>query len=264
MRTGDLLVVVHDLAFARIVEARAAEAGVAAGAEEIAAEYDRIAREFEREPGIEGTGVTFDRWLRDRQGLTPDEYRASSTFRTRVLARKIVAAGIGDEAVRSAWEEDRDAYGETARVRRILVRGEDRAGVFGAAARPMAEAKAIAERALAEIVAGRPFETVARKYSEDVAREEARGQPLDVTPRPKQLLLPDTVLEEIFKATAGETVGPVKAIDGWHLVRVERRVPAPTFEECRARVREKLVAAGVRKWRGGVKDDPAVVVAKDL
>ena len=30
------------------------------------------------------------------------------------------------------------------------------------------------------------------------------------------------------------------------------------------RVREKLVAAGVRKWRGGVKDDPSVVVAKDL
>ncbi|HEU4395028.1 MAG TPA: hypothetical protein VFS92_05635, partial [Planctomycetota bacterium] len=49
VRTGDLLAVVHDLAFGVIVETRAAEAKVAAGEEEIAAEYSRIAREFERE-----------------------------------------------------------------------------------------------------------------------------------------------------------------------------------------------------------------------
>lgn len=264
VRTGDLLAVVHDLAFGVIVETRAAEAKVAAGEEEIAAEYARIAREFEREPGIEGTGVTFERWLKDRQGLSPAEYRASAPFRTRVLARKVVAAGISDEAVRLAWEEDPDLWGETARVRRILIRGEDKAGVFGAAARPMAEARTIADRALAEVVAGRPFETVARKYSEDAPREEARGQPLDVTPKPKHFLLPETVLEAIFKAKVGETIGPIRAIDGWHLVRIERRAAAPSFEECRDRVREFLVAAGVRKWRGTVKDDPAVVVAKDL
>jgi parvulin-like peptidyl-prolyl isomerase len=264
VRRPEVLGVALDLAFGLAVDARAEREGIELRPEEVGAEYERLRAEFERQPGIEGTGVTFERWLRDRQGMSADEFRASAPFRARVLARKVLAAAITPGEVRAAWEGNRDAYGVTARIRRIVVHGEDRASVFGAAARPMAEAREIAERALAEIVAGKPFETVARKVSEDAAEEEARGQPLDVTPNPRVTLLPEPILQAVFAAKEGDLLGPLRAVDGWYLVRVERRTAAPAFEECAGRVRDDLVAERVGRWKLDLRADPAFRIADDL
>lgn len=264
VRRPEIVGVALDLAFGLAVEARAEKEGVALTGAEVMAEFERLRAEFERQPGIEGTGVTFEGWLRDRQGISAEEYRASAPFRARVLARKVLAAAVPAEEVRARWEKEPDLYGETARIRRLVVHGEDRPSMFGAAARPMAEAKSIVERALAEVVAGKPFETVARRYSEDAAEEEARGQPLDVTPSPRTTVLPDPVLKAVFQAREGEVLGPLRAVDGYYLVRVERRVPAPAFEQCAARVREDLVAERIREWKLALRDDPACVLAADL
>jgi hypothetical protein len=246
------------------VEARAEEAGVALSAADVEAEIARQRQEFLRQPGIEGTGVSFEDWLRDRLGLTLEELRRDGGFRANLLARRIAGAGIAPEAVRREWEGNPGRYGESARVRRIVVHGEERAGVFGSSARPMAEARAIADRALEEVRSGRPFDAVARKYSEDAPAEEARGQPMEFTTAPGATVLPQPVLEAVFRAKEGEVLGPLKAVDGWYLVLVERRTPAPTFEQAAPRVREDLVAAAVREWRLALRNDPEVKVADDL
>ena len=75
---------------------------------------------------------------------------------------------------------------------------------------------------------------------------------------------PQPVVDAVFAAKEGELLGPVKAVDGWYLVLVEKRVPAPTFEECSARVKDDLVARTVAKWRIGLRSDPDVKIAPDL
>lgn len=261
---AELIGVVYDLAFAIEIEERAAKEQATLGEKEVEAEIERLRGEFLRQPGIEGTGVTFEDWLRDRQGLTLDEFRRDATFRALLLARKLAGAKVDAARVRAEWEAHPERYGETARIRRIVVKGEDKASVFGASARPMDEARRILDRAVEEIRAGKPFEVVARKFSEDSTSDVARGRQLDVSPGADTVVLPQTVLEAVFRAKEGETVGPLKAVDGWHLVLVEKRVAAPTFEECAGRVRDDLVGKTVREWKWALKNGNEVVVAKDL
>lgn len=255
---------VYDAAFGAAVEERAAREGVTLTDEETAAEVYRLRRRFLSEPSVEGTGLTFEAWLRETTGLTPEEWRRDPGVRANLLARKVLAAGLDAASVRAAWEKDPGRYGETARIRRILVRGEDRASVFGSAGRPMAEARGIADRALEEIRSGKEFDAVARKYSEDNPAAGARGRPLEVAPQLGTTLLPQSVIDEVFRAKEGALLGPLKSVDGWHLVLVEKRTPAPTFEEARDRVRDDLVARALQEWRVAMRSDPEVVIAEDL
>lgn len=264
VRHADRLGTALDLAFGIWIEDRAAKDGVALDAGEIDREIARLRREFGRQPGIEGTGVAFEEWLRDVKGLTLEEYRADPGFRASLLARKMASTGIDDAKVRREWEDNPGRYGETARVRRLVVHGEERATVFGSSARPMAEARKIADRALDEIKGGKAFEAVARKYSEDFAPEGPRGQPLDLAKASTTTRAPQPVMDAVFQAKEGELLGPIRAVDGWYLVLVERRTPAPTFEQCAPRVRDDLVAEAVSGWKLALKSDPKVVIATDL
>jgi hypothetical protein len=253
-----------DLCFALWVEDRAARQGAALVLEEIEGEVARLRRDFLRQPGIEGTGATFEDWLRDATGLTLVELRKDPQFLAGLLAKKLAAAEIPPEDVKQEWERNRDRYGETARVRRLVVRGEDRRSAFGSSARPMAEARAIVDRALDEIKEGKAFETVARKYSEDFPPDGPRGQPVDLARSSRTTQAPQPVLDAVFQAKEGELLGPVRAVDGWYLVLVERRTPAPTFEECAKRVRDDLVGERVRAWKVGLRADDEVRIAEDL
>ncbi|MCK6481244.1 MAG: peptidyl-prolyl cis-trans isomerase [Planctomycetes bacterium] len=260
VRRSDLYGVVLDQSFAIAVEARAAAEGVALPEEAVAAELYRLRKEFQRQPAVEGSGVTFENWLLERQGMTLEELRKDPSFRAALLARKVLGATVREEDLKAEFEAHPERYGETARIRRILVRGDDRPSRFGAAARPMEEARTLADRAAADLRSGKAFETVARKWSEDVPPDGPRGQPLEVGPSMKSTLLPQSILDAVFAAKEGETLGPLKAVDGWHLLLVERRTPAPSFEEARERVREDLVGARVREWRIALRTDPGLVV----
>jgi hypothetical protein len=264
VRRTEIVGIAYELAFGLWIGDLAGRDGVVLDEKDVDAWVDRLRRRFRAEPGVEGTGATFEEWLRDLQGRSLAELRADPAVRADLLARKVAAADVGPEEVREEWERNRARYGETARVRRVVVHGEDRPGVFGAAARPMAEARRIADEAHAEIVAGRPFETVARKYSEDFPPDGPRGQPLVLAPGSGTANTPQDVVDAVFRAKEGDLLGPLKAVDGWYLVKVERRLPAPSFEECADRVLDDLVLATVQKWRVALRSDPEVRVAADL
>jgi parvulin-like peptidyl-prolyl isomerase len=253
-----------DLCFALWVEDRAARQGAALVLEEVEGEVARLRRDFLRQPGIEGTGARFEDWLRDATGLTLAELRKDPQFLAGLLAKKLAAADIAPADVKKEWEANRDRYGETARVRRLVVHGEDRKTVFGASARPMAEARTICDRALEEIREGKSFETVARKYSEDYPADGPRGQPVDLARASRTTQAPQPVLDAVFQAKEGELLGPLRAADGWHLVLVEKRTPAPDFEQCAARVRDDMVGGRVRDWKVALRSDEGVRIAEDL
>jgi parvulin-like peptidyl-prolyl isomerase len=71
-------------------------------------------------------------------------------------------------------------------------------------------------------------------------------------------------MDAVFKAKEGELLGPIRAVDGWYLVLVEKRTPAPTFEQCAARVRDDLIAEAVSGWKLAIKSDPAVKISPDI
>ncbi len=275
LRKSDRRETAVDLAFGIWVEDRAVRQGAALTVEEIEGEVARLRREFQRQPGIEGTGVSFEDWLHDTAGLTPAELRKDPGFRSRLLARKMAAADLAPERVREEWERNQARYGETARLRRLVVHGEDRASVFGASARPMAEARKLVDRALEEIRDGKAFDLVARRYSEDFPPDGPRGQPFDImapppakagdaAPASGRSVVPQPVSDAVFRAKDGELLGPIRAADGWYLVLVEKRTPAPAFEQCAARVRDDLVAAAVNQWKVERRADPEVRIADDL
>ncbi len=187
----------------------------------------------------------------------------------------MASADLTPEAIRKEWETHPERYGETARVRRLVVRGEERASVFGSSARPMAEARAIVDRALEEIRGGKAFDLVARKYSEDFPPDGPRGQPFDImapaqgkgdapAPASGRTLVPQPVIDAVFAAKDGALLGPIRCADGMYLVLVEKRVPAPAFDQCTARVRDDLVASIVNEWRVERRSDPEVKIADDL
>jgi len=264
VRRPDLFGVVQDLVFRVDVADRAAREKVSLSLEEVEREISRLRREFMDQPGIEGSGITFEVWLGEKQGMTLDELRSDPGFLTNLLARRVAGRALTEETVEREWADNPARYGETARIRRILVRGEDRPSAFGASARPMLEAKRIADKALDEAQSGTPFEEVARRWTEEVPPEGPRGRLLEVTPVASDSLLPQNVLDAVFAGNAGDVLGPLKAIDGWHIVRVVSRRPAPAFEEIRDAVRGDLEAEAVSDWRLRLRDDEGVEIHPDF
>jgi len=261
LNRADVHGIVMEMAFETTVAARAETEGLALRAEDLDAEVARLRAEFAAQPGVRGTGVTFDGWLQQARGMTVAGLREDPSFRALLLARRIVARGIAPDQVRAEWEAHPERYGETARIRRILVRGEERASPFGASARPMNDARKIADRALDALESGRDFEEVARGCSEDLPPGGPRGQVIEVS---RMTSLPTAVLDVVLKAKAGETLGPLRAVDGWHIVKIESCSPAPAFEQVAARVRADLESAAVRDLRLQLHSDPDVRVADDL
>jgi peptidyl-prolyl cis-trans isomerase SurA len=80
----------------------------------------------------------------------------------------------------------------------------------------VAERRAVAERALARVRAGEPFDAVAREVSEDINRQ--RGG--EIGPRPLSRL-PDLFVEAIKGLKPGElTPAPVRSGAGFHVLKV--------------------------------------------
>lgn len=129
---------------------------------------------------------------------------------------------VTDEEVRAYWDENREQFGdrpEAYRFEEISVRvtpdEED-----------VAEARAEAERVLAEIRAGKDFAAAAKQYSDDGSAENGGdlgwfGEGQMVEP----------FEEAAFAAEPGELVGPVETPFGFHVLQVIDRRP----DEVRAR-----------------------------
>jgi parvulin-like peptidyl-prolyl isomerase len=76
--------------------------------------------------------------------------------------------------------------------------------------------------------------------------------------------LSQNVVDAVFAAAEGDVVGPLEAVDGWHILKVERLTPAPTPEEALPRVRRDLAQERVRLWRQELRLDATLRVAPDL
>jgi peptidyl-prolyl cis-trans isomerase C len=104
-----------------------------------------------------------------------------------------------------------------------------------------AEAKAKADKVLAEIKGGKPFEAAAKEYSDDPGSKDKGG------------LYEDTAfgkfVPEFDQAVRSQPIGqvgePVKTVYGYHLIEVEKITPAvaQTFDAAKDSAKEQATAA---------------------
>ncbi len=256
----------NELVIAAAAEHEAAAQGVTISDADVELALADLRQRFAEEPQVRGTGVTFDQFLQQSRGFGEAELRADRVFRARIALRRMVERGVGDDDVRSFWEAHREAYGERALVREIFVPASDstpdaktpdgfrlptfrqafdialeaKAEVFEAAGLHLPEAQRPAGGLALAIT------RVAKRRVRDQEAQARAGEPVAWT---RPMLQGQRALETAaFDGTLGQVQGPVRGDAGYHLVLVEERRPAPSFDEVRARIRGDLVQDGVNRF----------------
>jgi peptidyl-prolyl cis-trans isomerase C len=165
------------------------------------------------------------------EGYTEESYREH--VRHLVSARKYMdriaakASGIGDEEIHAFYTANPAKFRlpERVRARHILVKvtpGE------GEEAKRAAREKI--ESILEELRAGEDFAEAARKRSEDSSA--ARGGDLGTFPRGSMV---KPFEDAAFALEAGAVSDPVETPFGYHIIKVEERIPESTVSEEAAR-----------------------------
>ncbi len=173
-------------------------------------------------------------------GFTRDAWRARLRYQARpmLVLQRLVALQRATPAGRDAFEARvREAYKELYTDRAAA------SHVFVAlpADAPEIEERAAfakAEAAYRELQRGVDFPTVAKRYSDDAASRQLGGQ-LGTFGRQRFAELPrlNTVL---FTIEAGQVSRPVRSAAGYHVVRVDKRLPPERPFD--AEVRRELIA----------------------
>ncbi|WP_460509706.1 peptidylprolyl isomerase [Hydrogenophaga soli] len=157
----------------------------------------------------------------DKQGLMkePDNAKqlqllqervASDVFLKWLDARNQPTAEQLEERAREVYraDEKRYTYGESVRVRHILLTGDD--------------AKAKAEELLSKLKAGADFAEMAKTQSRDPG-SAARGGEMDFFERGRMV---KPFEDYAFSAEVGQLSDPIQTQFGYHIIRVEEKKPA--------------------------------------
>lgn len=213
-----------DVALGALVSQMAIEqAAAAAGVTVTDSEIDQRVENFQRNIDLKApmTGESFSLWLA-RQKMTMYAFR--QWMRTELLVEKMVAAEatVSEEDVRAVYDAARERLRrpEQMRISHICVKTKEEA-----------------ERIRAEIVAGKPFEEVAREYSIDPYTRDAGGAFGTVTRGEN----PFQKAAFALKADA-EMSEPVQTQMGWHIIRRDEYLPEsiPEYDEVKDEIRERL------------------------
>ncbi len=155
---------------------------------------------------------------------------ANRVLQTALLSKE-VAGSVTDDAVRARYE--RDIAGkpgeEEVHAKHILVDSED-----------------TAKQIIAQLKGGADFAALAKKYSKDPGGRRQGG---DLGFFKKDDMVPEFA-NAAFALQPGQfTQTPVHSQFGWHVILVveRRRAKAPSFEQARSELRQKMVHEGVEK-----------------
>ncbi len=151
-----------------------------------------------------------------------------------------------DDAARLYFEAHRDAFRTVDRVkaRHILLRTHDDA-----------------EAARAALLAGAPFDQVARERSVDPTSKDKGGE-LGWIPRG---LMVKPFEDALFALKAGEVSLPVASSFGVHVIRADEIDAGivPSFEKLQAEVKRRMVATALEQFTRALAQKYSVVVNKD-
>lgn len=165
---------------------------------------------------------------------------------------------VTDRDVEAYYQEHKDDFKEPEQVCASHILVKVKAKPDDPDGHPEAEAKKLAESALAQVKAGGDFATLAKKVSEDKGSAE-RGGDLGCFPRGRMVPEFDNAA---FSLASGETSDLVKSSFGYHVIRAvsHREETTPALTQVKEQIR-----ANILEQRGGaLAEEKAEAVADAL
>ncbi|HEX9164153.1 MAG TPA: peptidylprolyl isomerase [Thermoanaerobaculia bacterium] len=139
---------------------------------------------------------------------------------------------LDDRELRERYDRDKERYRlpERAHLREIVVVRPD-------APAAVETARQKANDVATQLRAGADFAKTAMAQSESGTKD--KGGDLGEVARGE--LLPD-LDKAVFNATAGTIIGPIETKSGWHILKVEQRMPSevPAFESVKDKLRKDV------------------------
>lgn len=221
--------IVDELIEELLIKDRADRIGVTVSPDEI---KDAIAR-LKQQYNIT-TDEQFEASLRQSGMTRADmEVRLRDTLITnKVFARELRNRGeLDDRELRERYNREKEQYRlpERARLREIVIVKPENPALAD-------EARKRAETAASDARGpGADFAKIAAAVSEAGTKDQ--GGDLGEVARGELLSNLDTA---VFNATAGDVIGPIETRSGWHVLKVEQRLPSevPAFESVKDKLRK--------------------------
>jgi len=160
------------------------------------------------------------------------ETRLRDTLITnKVFARDLRSRNeLDDKELRERYNREKERYRlpERAHLREIVILRPDAAGAVEPALQRASEV-------VASVKGGADFAKTASTLSDSGTKD--KGGDLGEVARGE--LLPD-LDKAVFNATPGAIIGPIETKSGWHILKVEQRLPSevPAFESVKDRLRK--------------------------
>jgi parvulin-like peptidyl-prolyl isomerase len=216
-----------DLIAELLIKDRADRLGLTVSADELKDAMTRLKEQY----GIK-TDAEFDESLR-KSGMNRSDMEArlhDTILMNKVFARELRQRDeLADKELRERYDREKERYRlpERARLREIIVIKPD----------DPSKVEAARERATALAAQARTgdFAKLASTSSDSGTKD--KGGDLGEVARGE--LLPD-LDKAVFNATAGTVIGPIETKSGWHILKVETRLPSevPAFESVKDRLRK--------------------------
>jgi parvulin-like peptidyl-prolyl isomerase len=216
-----------DLIAELLIKDRADRLGLSVAADELKDAMSRLKDQY----GIK-TDADFDESLR-KSGMTRADMEArlhDTLLMNKVFGRELRQRDeLTDKELKERYDREKERYRlpERARLREIIV-------VKPGEASKVDSARERANALAAEARTG-DFAKLATTSSDSGTK--AKGGDLGEVARGE--LLPD-LDKAVFNATAGTVLGPIETKSGWHILKVESRLPSevPAFESVKDRLRK--------------------------
>jgi len=216
-----------DLIAELLIKDRADRLGLNVTADELKDAMTRLKEQY----GIK-TEAEFDESLK-KSGMARADMEArlhDTILMNKVFARELRQRDeLADKELRERYDREKERYRlpERARLREIIVVKPD----------DPSKVEAARERATALAAQAHTADFAKLATTSSDAGTKEKGGDLGEVARGE--LLPD-LDKAVFNATAGTVLGPIETKSGWHILKVETRLPSevPAFESVKDRLRK--------------------------
>lgn len=217
----------NDLIAELLIKDRADRLGLSVSADEVKEAMTRLKEQY----GMKSEQEFEDSLRKSGMGRADMEARLrDSILMNKVFGRELRSReDLADKELRDRYDREKERYRlpERARLREIVVLKPDDPTRVEAARKRATDLAAEARTGDFAKLAMMSSEAGTRDKGGDLG-EVARGE-----------LLPD-LDKAVFNASAGAVLGPIESKSGWHILKVETRMPSevPAFESVKDRLRK--------------------------
>ncbi len=212
-----------------LIKDRADRLGITVTTKDVDGAVERLKGQY----GIE-TQEQFEESLQ-QAGLTLEQMRLrlrDTLLSNAVLSRELRARSeLSDKELKARYEREKDRYmlPERAEISEIVITLPE-----GADELVLSQRRALAEEVARQAKQGTDFASLAKEFSESPTKDD--GGKLGIINKGELRAELDAL---IFAADEGEILGPVETAAGFHVARIDKRIPpeTPGFEAVKERLR---------------------------